>query len=174
MASFLQPEQQQTTLGKISEGLGGIGAGLSGRGIAYRELQNQERKELSQERMLAAAKDVVGVNTMLRSGDLRGAHGLIEDRLRNIQRLNGGDMTDAQETMNYYNLSGAALGGDENALQQLMSASDADAATVYSSGLMQAPVATKGPSAVQEKINLLVAQGVPIELASRRGLCQKW
>lgn len=84
---------------KVARGLQGFGAGLQGRGPEFLANLSASDQNLSRERKQAAAIDLFKVGQSLSRGDAGSAIQLLNNRLRDIQQLNG-DPTNTLELRN--------------------------------------------------------------------------
>ena len=167
---FLQPAQQQGTLGKIGLGLSAFGAGVQGRGQQFLAGQQAQHQQLSLERQKAAAEDLRRAQLLLKSGDIEGIRTLAAERVGMIEQLGG----DPSDTMGIMQLAEASIGGDQNAFQALSNEINTGVQLAAEQGLIKLPQQqevkeTFRPGTEQDRAAFGIAPDVPFQVSNTTG-----
>lgn len=138
MANVLNqlPQAKSSFMDKLAGGLGGLGAGLSGNSEKWNARQNEQNKDLSQERKLAMAQDAFTLYNRVNGGDVSGARRLLMERIGHIETL-GGDPKESQIALQMLD------SGDPNMISTLTRNLGEDVQTFASQGLLKLPTPVK-------------------------------
>lgn len=115
MAIFQQPQEKRNTLQNIGLGLSAFGAGIQGRGPEFLALQDAQQRQLSDDRLRAAADDLRKAKMLYDRGDIMSLAALASNRIESINQLGG----DPSDTAGILALAQGTLMGDENAYRAL-------------------------------------------------------
>lgn len=155
------PQQERGLMSKIGGALSGFGAGVDGQGAQFQNMVFNQNQQLSEERKVAAAKDIYNLHNRVQSGDIPGAQMLLNERLGFINDM-GGDASNTQAALDQLN------SGD---VQGLLTNLADDVQVAASQGYLKLPVAAKSPTPIKA-YNSTTGKEVfatPEEIASAQG-----
>jgi len=132
--AFAQPARERSTLEQIGRGLSAFGAGVQGRGAEFIAGERAEERRLTNERMQAAAQDMLRAKQLADAGNYEGIQNLALERAMLIEQIGG----DPADTMQIGEMAGAAMMGDVNAINMLNSELTAGLLAAERAGFIEA------------------------------------